>query len=100
MIEIYGLSDDLIEVEGDISAEFYADQDGNLIILSDGTILSIEYTKRGIWRIIVEQKGILNTTIISAPLDDDKNYSDKAIIEDSPDWVAVTSYNNFARRKK
>lgn len=51
-ITIYGASDDLIEIEGDIRAEFghYSDDEANLTA-SDGTCLRVVYDKDGIWRI-------------------------------------------------
>ena len=51
-ITIYGASDDLIEVEGDISEEFSSlGDDKNLLAFSDGTLLEVTYTQAGIWRI-------------------------------------------------
>ena len=54
-VTVYGASDDLIEVEGDINEEFNprSDDDGALSYLafSDGTVLSVEYGKGGIWRV-------------------------------------------------
>ena len=54
MITIYGASDDLIEVEGDIQEEFnvYPEDDTRyLIAVSDGTLLKMWYDEDGIWRI-------------------------------------------------
>ena len=57
-VKIYGYSDDLIEVEGDIKAEFGAWDDGiNYMIFSNGTVLSIEYTSEGVWRLNRIYKG-------------------------------------------
>ena len=52
-ITIYGASDDLIELDGDIYEEFTAggDEEPNLIAFSDGTLLEVTYTDAGIWRI-------------------------------------------------
>jgi hypothetical protein len=51
-VTIYGASDDLIEVDGDISEEFPANGDeGNWLAFSDGTLLEVAYTDAGIWRI-------------------------------------------------
>jgi len=50
--KIYGASDDLIEVDGDIREEFYHSEDGvDLLAFSDGTLLSVEYDNSGMWRI-------------------------------------------------
>lgn len=53
-ITIYGASDDLIEIEGDVEEEFNwyptkTDEDGFLAV-SDGTLLRVRYDEDGIWR--------------------------------------------------
>lgn len=51
-VTIYGASDDLVEIEGDINEEFYATDEGEMCLLfGDGTVLDIEYDRHGIWRI-------------------------------------------------
>jgi hypothetical protein len=51
-VTIYGASDDLIEVEGDLREEFYAlDEGGMSLAFGDGTILDVRYDDHGIWRI-------------------------------------------------
>lgn len=56
-VKIYGASDDLIEVEGDVREEFYSvtlnddDDEGGLLAFSNGTVLRIVYTREGLWRI-------------------------------------------------
>jgi hypothetical protein len=51
-VTIYGASDDLIEIEGDLREEFNADSDElNYLSFGDGTVLGIEYGKGGFWRI-------------------------------------------------
>lgn len=53
-IKIYGASDDLIEIEGDINEEFnwIADDDETrLLAFSDGTLLRVMYDRDGIWRL-------------------------------------------------
>lgn len=53
-IIIYGASDDLIEIEGNIREEFssYPPEDDETLILavSDGTVLRVRYDEDGIWR--------------------------------------------------
>lgn len=50
-ITIYGQSDDLIEIDGDVYEEFqYSGPDGDLIALSNGAIFRVEFTRDG-WRI-------------------------------------------------
>ena len=51
---ITGASDDLIEVEGDITEEFNVyleDGESALIAFSDGTLMSARYDDSGIWRL-------------------------------------------------
>ena len=53
-ITIYGASDDLIEIEGDIREEFYwipDDDETRLLAFSDGTLLRVAYDSDGIWRL-------------------------------------------------
>ena len=55
MIKVYGASDDLIEVEGEITEEFGSDH--GFLIFSDGTMLEVNYTHQGIWRITILRAG-------------------------------------------
>ena len=54
-IKIYGASDDLIEIEGDIREEFnwFPDDENEkrLLAVSDGTLLRVWYDENGIWRL-------------------------------------------------
>lgn len=78
MIEVYGASDDLIEVEGEIREEFsYSgdDERGDVLGFSDGTLLSIEYGRAGIWRINLLASGAL-------AYNKDEGYSDEGQRED------------------
>jgi hypothetical protein len=54
-IKIYGASDDLIEIEGDIQEEFNVylrdEHDSRILAVSDGTLLRINYDADGIWRL-------------------------------------------------
>lgn len=61
-LRIYGASDDLIELEGDISDEFGCynpGEDGALLTLSDGTAIAWTYNDDGIWKAEVLAKGPL-----------------------------------------
>lgn len=92
MLEIYGASDDLIEVEGDVREEFSAlswEEDGAFIALSSGTVLRIRYV-HGVWRIAPVVVHLLEKLVIDqAPEDDEDNYSDRARIEGPVSWVVV-----------
>jgi hypothetical protein len=54
-LKVFGHSDDLVELEGDIANElaFYPDDDdkGMTLGLGDGTCLTVIYSEAGIWRI-------------------------------------------------
>lgn len=88
-ITIYGYSDDLIEVEGDIREEFEAD--GRLpdtIKCSNGATMEIFYDCAGVWRISLLSGADL-VTIDRAPDQDDDNYSDRATVAGDIEWVRV-----------
>jgi len=99
-LTIYGASDDLIEVEGDIEEEFVyrdLDDDGDLLAFSDGTILRIMFTQAGVWRIIPVTPEGDSLTIAYAPEDDEDNYSDRATLTGDIAWVVHG--DSYARRK-
>ncbi|MCU1687838.1 MAG: hypothetical protein JWQ81_8577 [Amycolatopsis sp.] len=99
MITLYGASDDLIEIDGDIREEFNPadgpDGDtGDLVTFSNGLVLRIRYTDGGFWRIdLVHGQDLVE--IVPCPEDDEKNYSDRATITGPVDWV--TCGNTIAR---
>lgn len=96
---IYGASDDLIEVEGDLREEFTYrdDKNGDLLGFSDGTLLRVRYDADGIWRITPVRRGTAFQGIEHAPEDDDSNYTDRASLGDV-DWVLHGSdYTSDAR---
>lgn len=86
MIKIYGASDDLIEVEGDIRAEFPVTDtgdDGVLLVVSTGVVLRVRY--RTCWRLDLVTGA--DVEIVPCPEDDETNYSDVATIPGDVDWV-------------
>jgi len=56
-IIITGASDDLIEIDGDLSEEFNwyvtEDDDRRFLAVSDGTLLAVQYDGDGLWRFVV-----------------------------------------------
>jgi hypothetical protein len=86
VIKIYGASDDLIEVDGDLCAEFPVTDtgdDGVLLVASNGVVLRIRY--RTCWRLdLVTGAGV---EIVPCPEDDETNYSDVATITDPLSWI-------------
>jgi len=90
-ITVYGASDDLIEVDGDISEEFrYHGGDGragDLLAFSDGTILRIHLlTQSGVWRITPVVAGSATLRIEQAAEGGEVNYSDTAELSGAV-WV-------------
>jgi hypothetical protein len=86
-ITIYGASDDLIEVGGDIREEFNPDGDSALMACSEGTILRVTFDHNGVWRITPVVHGSAALTIAQAPESDDRNYTDRATLTGDIAWV-------------
>lgn len=100
-VTIYGTSDDLIEIEGDIREEFYhiGDEDGpTYFAFSDGTVISVSYTFEGIWRIfpVVLGTGVLN--IKQAVSSESDDYSDRAELTGDIRWLVVGNRIELAGR--
>lgn len=99
MLKIYGASDDLIEIEGDIREEFNpSDVDGPAFLaFSDGTLLQIQYGagQLGFWRITPLLYGSAKYSKTEATNADD-NYSDVVTLEGDIKWVACG--DQWARR--
>lgn len=98
-ITVYGASDDLIEVDGAIVEEFNPrSNDPVLLAFSDGTVLRIQYSDTGVWRIqpVVCGRGT-DLVIEQAPEDDDANYSDRATLRADIEWVVAG--DAIAKRK-
>lgn len=92
-LKLYGASDDLIEIEGAINDEFssFRDDKEMLLAISDGTLLRILYSHRGVWRFELVSLGAESTyKNIPAPEDDEDNYSDVVTIESNRSLVWVT----------
>lgn len=99
-VTIYGASDDLIEVEGDIREEFnppYGVEEEVFLAFSNGTVLRIKYTNAGVWRIApVIFGGELK--IEQAPEDNEDNYSDRAFIGSPILWVVMGTQMSGVRK--
>jgi hypothetical protein len=93
MLTVYGASDDLIAVEGDIEEEFpwqkrgYGQASGDLLAFSDGTVLRVEFTRSGVWRIQRLAGDPEALHIEQAPEDDENNCSDRATLDGDIHWV-------------
>lgn len=93
--KVYGASDDLIEVEGDVRGEVACygavDEEGPgvLLVFSDGTVLAVKYGKPagGIWEVKVVHKGALLVGIEECDDEDADPYSDVATFRDGVRWA-------------
>lgn len=90
-VTIYGASDDLVEIEGDINEEWdmptWSDEDMRRHIgLSDGTLLSICRDGEGCWRINVLHRGKYTTKKTEATATD-SDYTDRLEICGYIEWA-------------
>lgn len=78
MIRVYGASDDLIEIDGDIRDELGVECDiPHYLAFSDGTVLKIVYDDNGVWRINKIYEGSAIATNIYSGVPDDVTTSQK-----------------------
>jgi hypothetical protein len=97
-ITIYGSSDDLIEIEGDIREEFCVDGDDSFLLgISDGTLLNATYDREGMWRINRLKEGSAGYDKVEGK-DPDDDYTDQVTLTgDDIEWVIGGSH--WARRR-
>jgi len=89
-VEIYGASDDLIEVEGDITEEFNPSDGVGVLAFSEGTVLEVRYTDAGLWKITRTAKGTARCSNLFEATDPDSGeYSDKMQLMGDIEWVAL-----------
>lgn len=79
-VRVYGSSDDLIGIDGDIEEEFYHPAGHALLGFSNGTVLDVEYSL-GFWRI----RALAGNADIHPAMGGD--YSDVAAIHGDIRWV-------------
>jgi len=88
MIKVYGCSDDLIEIEGDIREEFSGSPTDEVpahLGASDGTVLRVWYDAEGNWRIRRVVTGAATYAHLTAEDQIDVDapcYSDLATLDD------------------
>jgi len=95
VIRIYGASDDLIEIDGDIREEFcHPSLSGKWwLACSDGTLFSVRYDGR--WRFALESSGSAPFTKLEATenegsrLDSTPAYSDIITLDAPIRWVVL-----------
>ena len=83
VVTVYGHSDDLVEIAGDISDEVAYDGGNEPMLLTfpGGTILSIRYSVSGVWRITPVHAGEFACKISLAVEDDEDNYTDRVTLD-------------------
>ena len=84
-IVIYGVSDDLIEVDGNVQGcdEYYSGtQKGTVVCLPTEDRFTVNYGARGVWEVAHEHvSGKLQVEITKAPPEDDPDpYTDTATV--------------------
>ncbi len=102
--EIYGASDDLIEIEGGLSGEHgcynTSEESPVAMFLSDGTVLAIHYGDGGVWKIDVREKGALFDSLKIETDSDAARHSDTAVFKPGLKWAyAVKASDDFGRVK-
>lgn len=99
-VTIYGRSDDLIEVDGDIREEWSPEHDDQptFLAFSDGTVLSVRYGEHdACWRIALVHKGSAEFKKTEGTEDDGGDYSDRVTLTGDIRWVVLGS--QIARSK-
>lgn len=86
---VTGASDDLIEISGELQEEFnaYNCSDGTMAF-SDGTMLTVDYDKDGIWRFKPVFKGSLFEKIETGSVEKDTN--DEVYFKDGLKWCVFS----------
>jgi len=88
---ITGASDDLIEIDGELSVEFSAYMDDNdehhYLGFSDGTMLSVKYDSDGIWRFNLIAQGSCKMTKVDGCVE--KDTFDVVTLEGDLKWVIL-----------
>ena len=79
-VTVSGASDDLVEVDGDLSEEFGGDE--VTLVFGDGTHPLVRYAEDGCWRVsLVKQGTATYRHVFTATDSDSDNYSDRAELE-------------------
>lgn len=90
-VTIYGVSDDLIEIEGDLNEEIdpLNEDEGVLLAFGDGTILEVRYDDAGVWRVTQRIAGSATFDKDENPADDEDRYSDRVTLTGDLRWVVA-----------
>ncbi|PHV72168.1 hypothetical protein CS063_01450 [Sporanaerobium hydrogeniformans] len=94
---ITGASDDLIEIEGELSEEFESfDCTDGVLSCSDGTLLEVNYDKHGIWRFNVLYSGSLFNKKVEGSADSDTN--DEVYFNPGLKWITFNDDGHLVTR--
>ena len=97
-IKIYGASDDLLEIEGDIEEEFNVNCREDIYLgVSDGTLFHINYDDNGIWRINLLRAGSAGYLRVDGDYIKDTN--DVVTMNGKVEWVVVGTMRALKIRK-
>lgn len=92
-VTVYGASDDLIELEGDIRDEISPnnneEDNPTKLAFSDGTVLSVVYDKDGCWRVNRVAEGTAKMKKVEAEGPDTDNYTDRVTLTGDISWVVA-----------
>lgn len=93
---VYGCSDDLIEIEGDLNGEFENYSSNTLLTFSDDTVLLVKYSTKisGVWEIVVIKKGSLFDRFEECLDPDAKPYSDQVFFKNGLEWFVFSNHKN------
>ena len=89
-VKVFGCSDDLVEIEGDIREEypFYDnDDDCRYLSFSDGTVLKIIYDDDGLWRVSLITRGGCEFEKVEGSVIEDTN--DIVTLKGELSWVVI-----------
>jgi len=96
-ITVYGASDDLIEVDGDIREEWCDTEGGGYLLFSDGMVLTVMFSESGLWHVglLKPGKGSFKKVRQADHSDDvtmkgPPSYSDHVEVEGDYEWIAYT----------
>lgn len=94
---VTGVSDDLIEIEGEIVEEFDCfDCKNGRLACSDGTLLRVDYDNDGLWRFGVIYKGQLFDRKDEGSVDEDEN--DRVYFKPGLKWIMFHESANIATK--
>ena len=91
-VTIYGASDDLVELDGDIRDEIGCYDEPNMkLAFSDGTVLSVKYDDDGCWRVnrVAEGTAAMEKVDAEGP---DGNYSDRVTLTGDIKWAVAGTW--------